>query len=239
MPPLLDVFVLTNNEEELLPYCLESYCLIADLIGVCSVVDNNSTDATLDIIQSYRGRLPIVLQRHNHNSHHGEMRSKALQPCRSPYIMYLDADESWTSDMRDWLLEERYKPWGLIGFMKYTTWADRYHYVTGGNGHTWRMFRNEPGVHFPESVHTVPNSPRGFGSAVFTHEWYDPLLYDHTACKSREALWAKGMRYQIWAEQNVPAVGGPGEYIWRVDNTKPEQIEEFPEHVKRRIFCGP
>ncbi len=76
MSPLLDVFSIISNEEELLPYCLESYASITDLLGTVSLVDNNSTDATLDIIESFRDRLPIVLQHHRENSHHGETKLK-------------------------------------------------------------------------------------------------------------------------------------------------------------------
>lgn len=239
MAPLLDVYTIILNEEELLQYCLESYCSIADLIGVCSLVDNGSTDASLDIVESYKTRLPIVLQHHHEDNHHGRLRTKALQVCKSPYIFYLDSDETLSSDFHDWLVSGRYQAADIILFYKYTTWRDRYHYVEGGNGHTYRMFRNVPGVHFPQEVHTVPEAPGGFGQQMWLHEWNDPLLYDHTACKSREGLWAKGQRYQVWAEQNVPAVGGPGEYCWRVDNTKPEQIREFPPAVRAKIFCGP
>lgn len=239
MPPLLDLYAICLNEEELIQYMLDSYCLISDLVGVVSIIDNGSTDATLDIILSYKDRLPLVLQHHHTDSNHGIMRTKALQPCKSPYIAYLDADESWTSDFRNWLLTGWYKQFGLIGLFKYTTWADRYHYVEGGNGHTWRMFRNDPGANFPQEIHTEPQSPQGWGNSVFTHEWNDPLLFDHTAIKSREQLWAKGWRYRWAHDIGVPAVSGEGEYIWRVENTKPEQIREFPPAVRAKIFTGP
>jgi hypothetical protein len=67
-------------------------------------------------------------------------------------------------------------------------------------------------------------------------------MFDHTATKSWEALWAKGQRYQWAAEIGVPAIGGPGEYIYRVETalgTRKEFNKEFPEEIKRRIFTGP
>jgi len=237
--PLLDVFTIILNEEELLQYCLDSYLHIVDLLGVVSLVDNGSTDATLDIIEAYKTKLPIVLQHHHENSHHGQLRTKALQPCRSPYIAYLDADETWTADIREWLLSGQYQSFGLIAFFKYTTIVDRFRYVTGGNGHTWRMFRNVPGANFPQSVHTEPASPQGWGSSTYLDPWNAPILFDHTSCKSREALWAKGARYQWAADIGVPSVGPIHEYIGRIDNTPPNTIAEFPENVKQRIFCGP
>lgn len=240
--PLLDVFSIVSNEEELLPYCLESYVSISDLLGVCSLVDNNSTDSTLDIIDSYRDKLPIVLQHHRENANHGVMRTKALQPCKSPYIFYLDADETFDSTMRDWLLSEQYKAWGLIGFFKYTTILNRFHYVEGGNGHTWRMFRNDPGANFPQEIHTEPQSPQGWGNSILLDPNNSPLLFDHTATKSWEALWSKGWRYRWAHDAGIPAVGREGEYIWRVETAlgpRKEFNKEFPEDIRRRIFTGP
>ena len=236
---LLDCCLITLNEEELISYCLESFVSISDLLGILSVVDNNSTDSTLDILMSFRDRLPIVLQHHHEDSNHGKMRTLALQPCHSEWILYLDGDESFTSDMHDWLLGGRLGGYDMFRFFKYTTILDRYHYVEGGNGHTQRLFKNKTGVHFPQEIHTEPQCPGGWGGTDWLHEWNSPLLFDHTSCKSEEALWAKGWRYKWAFRAGIEAVGPEHEYTGRVLNTPDSTIREFPPEVKDRIFTGP
>lgn len=237
MTPFLDLFLLVNNEEELLQYCLESYESIVDLVQIVSIVDNNSTDASLDIIESFKTRLPITLQHHRENSHHGIMRTKAISICKAPWIMYLDSDESWDTGFRQFLLDGWHEKADQIRFFKYTTIQDRNHFVPGGNGYTERMFRNLDGVHFPQSIHTMPTA--GFNKTLDMAQ-ERILLFDATACKSVEALWAKGFRYQWSAREKVPAIGPSWEYVYRVNEAyKRNAIEEFSSEIKARIFTGP
>lgn len=233
--PFLDCFVIVLNEEELLSYCLESFCSIADMVNVVSLVDNGSTDASLDIIDSFRQRLPIVLQRETGHAHHGDLRNKAISVCRSPWIFYLDADETFTSDMREWLMSDAKEQGDVWEFYKYTTIVDRYHYVEGGNGPCHRLFRN--GMTFTQPIHTDPAWLNGSGHRK-VYAPPGPFLFDHTACKSVEALWAKGWRYQ-WAV-GVEGIGPEHEYVGRVENAhRLGLVREFDEAIKSRIFTGP
>lgn len=230
--------MICQNEEELIQYTLESFASLGDLLGILSIVDNNSTDATLSIIESFRDRLNIVLQHERSHSHHGAMRTKAMEPLTSPWIFYLDGDETFTSNFPDWLRSGEVEQANCWQIYKYTTIIDRFHYVEGGNGPTQRLFRNLPGRHFPQSIHTEPTHPE-FGS------WRDVpgvYMFDATACKSQEALWAKGQRYQWAFRDKVQAVGPSHEYVGRVDqafNLYPERNVEFPDHIKPLIFTGP
>jgi glycosyltransferase involved in cell wall biosynthesis len=235
---LLDAFIITNSEEELIQYALESYASLGDLLGIVSVIDNNSSDATLEIIDSFKDRLNLVVQHEYHHAHHGKMRTMAMEPCTAPWIAYLDSDESWTSNMADWLRTGELEQADLWGFYKYTTILDRFHYVDGGNGPTERLFRNLSGRNFPQSIHTEIQHP-GLSRRRLAEKVY---FFDATATKSYESLWAKGMRYAWAARENVPAIGGPAEYIVRVQNALniyPERNKEFPEDIRRLIFTGP
>lgn len=237
MTPLLDTFLIVNNEEEQLAHCLDSYTAIADLMGICSIVDNNSTDATLDIIETYKDRIPIVLQHHRENNHHGEMRTKAISKCKLPWIFYLDADETTTNDFRKFLLSDKYAGYGQVRFYKITTHLDKFHYWPDGNGYTQRLFRNLNGVHFPQSIHTEPVADFSRTLDVPPEE---VLLFDHTAMKSPEALWAKGVRYQWAARINVPGIGPAHEYAWRVwESFNQAKFKEFAPEIKSRISWGP
>jgi glycosyltransferase involved in cell wall biosynthesis len=242
MTPFISVFSMVNNEEEVLQYCLESYESFVDLIQVVSLVDNNSTDDTLDIIDSFKTRLPIVLQHHSVDSEHGKMRNLALEKCKAPWIFYLDSDETVDKTFHYWLLNFDFEKFDLIHFYKYSTIFDRNYQITEGNGHTQRMFRNFAGVHFPQNIHTEPTLgvDNTTWDRVIRLDQGGPLLFDHTSCKSVEALWAKGFRYK-WANRlKVPGVGLESEYIWRVqESLRKKNYAEFPPYVQSRIFTGP
>lgn len=229
-------FMIVYNEEEMLPYSLECWRSINDQLDVLSIVDNGSTDATMDIIHSYMDKLPIVLTVEQSHRHHGRLRDLALSKCNPGWVLYLDADETWDLDFPTWLSGTAKEECDQWEFYKYSTTGDRGHTVEGGNGPSRRLFRYRLGVGFPQSIHTEPQGPGlfrlgGYGTG-------GPYLFDHTGCKSREALWAKGWRYQ-WA-RGVPGIGPSDEYIQRVDDSyQRATITPIPEHVMRRVFTGP
>lgn len=236
---LIGGFMIVSNEEELVQYALESFSILGDLLGTLSIVDNNSTDATLEIIESFKGRMNIVVQHEHRHSHHGNLRNMAMEPLTSEeYIWYIDADETVSLNFPDWLRSGAVQRGTCWQMYKYTTIFDRYHYVEGGNGPTQRLFRNLPGRHFTQSIHTEPQHP-SFGG------WADVpgvFLCDHTATKSWEALWMKGARYQWAFRDKVPAIGPTHEYHGRVTNALdvyPDRNKEFPPELRQLVFTGP
>ncbi len=231
---MIDAFLILLNEEELLQYALESFESFVDLLGVVSIVDNGSTDDSLDIVQSFQTRLPIVLQRETSHAHHGALRSLAISKCKSPWIFYLDADETCSRNMRDWMASGAMEDADIYDFYKFTSIVDRYHYVEGGNGPCTRLFRNLEGVYFPQNVHTEPTHP-GLTRKRMANSVY---LWDATACKSLEGLWAKGWRYKQHA--GTVGIGPEWEYVGRVSNAhKLGLVREHDEKMKSLIFCGP
>jgi len=233
---VIDAFAIVLNEEELISYMLDSFVSLGGALGTLSLVDNGSTDRTLQIIERYRDRLNIVLQHDHSNSHHGRLRTKALEPLTAPWIFYLDSDETFTLDFKGWLESGNIEKADVWDIFKYTTILDRYHYVEGGNGPSTRLFRNLPGVHFPQNIHTEPTHP----GLVKKDMIPGVTMFDHTACKSQEALWAKGWRYQ-WAQGTV-GIGPIHEYVFRVQdamNKRDRVIREFTDPIRSLIFTGP
>jgi glycosyltransferase involved in cell wall biosynthesis len=90
---LLSVVILTRDEEENLPYCLES---LSNLPCETFVVDSGSHDATLDIARQAGCQ---VFKREFVN--HAEQLNWALDelPIRTPWVMRLDADEWLTREL--------------------------------------------------------------------------------------------------------------------------------------------
>jgi glycosyltransferase involved in cell wall biosynthesis len=235
--PLIDGFAIIKNEEEQVWFMLECYAQVRELLGTLSIVDNGSSDNTIHIVEHFqKAGLPIIIQSCVEVPHHGYLRDMALSKCKtSPWVFYMDADETWTVDMLAWLKSGIIEQRDIWDIFKYSTIHDCYHFTEGGNSPSTRIFRNLPGVHFSQEIHTYPQ-----GVGLNTVGMMDgPLMFDHTGCKSREALWAKGQRYQ-WAFNKVVGIGPATEYVWRVDMAEQAgNIHEFPEDIKARIFTGP
>jgi len=238
----LDVFMIVRNEEELLPFSLATLEQIAPWLGRVVFVDNGSTDATIEMIYEWMNfGVPVTLLSETSHNHHGWLRQRGLERCTAPWVLYLDADETFTSDLPDWLSSGVYEQADIWDFMKYSTIGDREHYVAGGNGPSTRMFRNLPGTQFPQNIHTHPEHPGLLNKRMAGAEvslWHGPLMFDHTGCASRAKLWDKGQRYQ-WAKGTI-GIGPDSEYVFRVwDAYATQQILRFPDGVLERIFTGP
>lgn len=233
---ILDAFAIVMNEEEVIRGMLESFLSLGPNLGILSIIDNGSTDRTLPIIREYMDKMNIVLRIDQSENHHGHLRTRALRPLTAPWILYLDSDETFTSNFRAWLESGRIEQYDIWDIYKYSTILDRYHYTEGGNGPSTRLFRNLPGVHFPQNIHTHPEHPGLTNKQMIEGVW----MFDHTGCKSREALWAKGQRYQ-WAQGTI-GIGPEDEYIIRVDDALAHAktvIKPFEEPIKSLIFTGP
>ena len=232
----VDCFLIVRDEEELLQYCLESFESIVDLVGLVSVVDNGSTDATMDILDSFRTRLPLRVIRDVADSHHGRLRSRALEPLTAPWIYYLDADETHSKNMRDWMANGAMEEADIWDFFKHSAIVDRYHYTENGGGPATRLFRNLPGVYFPQLIHTYPTHP----GLQRKREAQGVFLFENSACKSEEARWAKGYRYRFAFDQRVPGVGSESEYIMRNNEAiRLGTSRELDEAMKTLVFTGP
>ena len=84
---MLDLIVLTYNEEGNLPYCLES---VRGVVGNIFVVDSGSTDKTLDIARSFGAY--VTFHKFTNQAEQFNWSLNNL-PLRSEWILRLDADE--------------------------------------------------------------------------------------------------------------------------------------------------
>lgn len=86
---LLSVVLATRNEEPNIGRCLKS---IKEIAGEIVVVDENSTDKTREIAESYGAR--VFSEQHNDIFH--VTKQKALELATGDWILQLDADEEVT-----------------------------------------------------------------------------------------------------------------------------------------------
>jgi glycosyltransferase involved in cell wall biosynthesis len=92
MRKTLSVAMIAMNEEANLPRTLESVRWADEIV----VVDSGSTDATLQIAQSFGARTSFHVF-----GGHGEQKNVALGLCTSDWILLLDADEVLTPGLQD------------------------------------------------------------------------------------------------------------------------------------------
>src|SRR5438128_1966784 len=90
----LSVILAVRNEEANLASCLESIKNIADEI---IVVDEHSTDKTVEIAKRYNAR--VYLEPHHEIFH--ITKQKALDYAKGEWILQLDADEIITTSLSD------------------------------------------------------------------------------------------------------------------------------------------
>jgi glycosyltransferase involved in cell wall biosynthesis len=88
---MLSVAIITLNEEENLPRCLES---VRDLASEIIVIDSGSTDRTREIAEKFRARFEM-----NPWPGHVAQKNFALERCTQPWILCLDADEEVSPEL--------------------------------------------------------------------------------------------------------------------------------------------
>ncbi len=84
--PRLSLCMITKDEEELLPGCLES---IRGLVDEIVIIDTGSTDRTVKIAESFGARVI----RHPWKEDFSEARNRSIEEANGEWILVLDADE--------------------------------------------------------------------------------------------------------------------------------------------------
>ncbi len=89
----LSVVILTKNEEKNIRACLDS---VAGWAGEIMVVDDESTDKTVDICGQYTDR--VIIKKMDIEGRH---RNFAYAQAKGPWILSLDADERLTPELKN------------------------------------------------------------------------------------------------------------------------------------------
>jgi len=91
-PQSLSVTVITKNEEDRLPLCLES---VKDLADEIIVLDSGSEDATLEVARRYTS---LVFE--TDWPGYGRQKQRALEKARGDWVLAIDADEALTPELQ-------------------------------------------------------------------------------------------------------------------------------------------
>lgn len=92
----LSIVVIAKNEEQMLKTCLESIKWADEII----VVDNGSTDKTLEIAKNFNTR--VVKFDSNDFS---KVRNRGMEEAKGEWVLYVDADERVLKPLKDEIVE--------------------------------------------------------------------------------------------------------------------------------------
>jgi glycosyltransferase involved in cell wall biosynthesis len=92
MKPLFSVIIPTFNRLELLRQALNSLKLSAEPIGEVILVDDGSTDGTIDFIKKNNSQVILIKQL---NQGPGAARNRGIEAATGEYIAFLDSDDLW------------------------------------------------------------------------------------------------------------------------------------------------
>lgn len=88
----IDVIVPVFNGEKYIAEAIESVlCQSLSPASIC-IVDDGSSDMTLAVVDNYRDHVSVITQA---NSGAGSARNAGIKATSSPYVAFLDADDTW------------------------------------------------------------------------------------------------------------------------------------------------
>lgn len=175
--PTLSVLIITLNEERLLGEVLESVKWAEQIV----VIDSGSTDATEEIARQYTDAFHVLPY-----DGHGRMRQASFTRSNGDWILYVDADEIVTPELRDSIQAAIADPGDHAGFrMKlHTRFLGRW-FGSRGWRREWktRLFRRERGRFDARPIHEGAeiNGAIGTLDGVIHHHPYRDL--EHAVAK--------------------------------------------------------
>lgn len=94
----ISAIILTKNSENLIADCIES---IRGLVDEIIVIDDSSTDRTADLAKRLGARVETPTQT---NIDFSEKRNLGLKKAKNKWILYIDADERVSSELKESIL---------------------------------------------------------------------------------------------------------------------------------------
>ncbi|PLX99375.1 MAG: glycosyl transferase [Desulfuromonas sp.] len=192
----LSVTIITKNEEDRLPVCLDS---VKDLADEIIVLDSGSDDRTVEIARQYTEQVFVTDW-----PGYGKQKQRALEKASCDWVLAIDADEALTPELQDEIQDmlardvqevAYFLPWAVTIFGK------RLDYGRSARA-PLRLFKRE-GARFTDAmVHeTVITAPGKAGKMKgrllhFTHRDFGQTLYKnaHYAWLGAQQRYQKGKK---------------------------------------------
>lgn len=217
----IDVACITQNEEEVIGWMLRACETLLPNLRTVIIVDGGSVDGTLDVINSWKSRVPIALFHHPFDNFAAQ-KNRALERCTADFVVLADSDMTWTSNLRAEVDKGTFDYGYFFDVPLYYTVVDAYHYETSSSrvGQSTRMMKNV-GARYVRPVHEYlvwpgdENPPDRM--AMERNDWESirrearlryidaVAFFENCLRKSEEGLRAKCTRYEPFAERSTQA----------------------------------
>lgn len=140
----LSLIIITKNAADVVGDCLLS---VGDLVDEIVLVDDHSSDRTLDIAKQYDAR---IFTRHEHDL--GRQKSFALSKSEGEWVLSLDADERLSPELvreiREVIKSTRYSGYVIPYVNHFLGRPMRY----GGEGYSMLRLFKKDAAHIPDSL---------------------------------------------------------------------------------------
>lgn len=207
----IDVAAIVQDEEEIIPLMLRACESLLPNLRSVVIVDGGSKDYTLDVIESWRDRLPIDLVGHPFDNFCYQ-RNRALERCTADFIIKGDADLTWASDLKDRIAGLVNDPATFYDCLVYFCVIDAYHCWKSHPGYATVLWKNV-GARYVRPIHEYLVMPGEENPAdrmaMQRNDWnsirgrlkcLDIPFFDNALRKSDEALRARAKRYGKWGK---------------------------------------
>lgn len=105
----LSIIIIAKDESKMIGDCLKSISWADEIL----VIDNGSQDKTVDIARKHSARVANYPE----GKTFSERRNKGLHEAKGKFVLYLDADERITPELRDEIEEKMNEDWeGIAGY---------------------------------------------------------------------------------------------------------------------------
>jgi glycosyltransferase involved in cell wall biosynthesis len=196
----LSVAIITKNEAENLPACLESVGFANQIV----VVDSDSTDDTVKIASEF-GCDVFIEEWHGF----GAQKQFAIDKCKNRWILVIDADERIPDEtaavIKDIVLKD---PEDIAGysFLRKNWFQGRWIKHLWGKDRIVRLFRKDLGGMTPETVHesvAVNGRVEALDATIehFTESSLSKILkkIDHYSTLGAQKAFDEGRKATIWS----------------------------------------
>lgn len=155
--PSVSAFIICKNEVAMIGPCIESLDLCREIV----VVDSGSTDGTIELVESYRGKDYPIRFFHRDWTGYAEQKQFALDQCRETWCLNLDADERLDEALRRELPALAAAPENIVG------WKLNFRMFLYGFGYTPET------VHFSSAIRLVRRGRARYRPDQLVHEGFD------------------------------------------------------------------
>ena len=202
--------------------CLHTFKSLKEDLHEVVLVDGGSKDNTIDVINSYKDKLPITLIEYPFDTF-GQQKNRALDKATGDYIFGPDTDMSWTTNFPDVFKSGLYAMEPYWNFRIIFMFDDAYHYFYKWNTNVnIRLWKRGPkyATYFHEQLEGS-NSPS-------TPVDQQVLLFENSFRQSDAALLNRGQRYQKFQAQMQAAGVGPGEETRYLGAARSPEVDKHP-----------